>query len=65
MPGAGGPAAAAAPPTLVVFGVLYGATMGMFGGVRGQRVLEPLYSGVKVPMLLLVTFAVSLPSFLC
>src|SRR4051812_10809825 len=49
--------------TLVVFGVLYGATMGTFGGVHGQRALQPVYSGLKVPMLLLVTFAVSLPSF--
>jgi hypothetical protein len=49
--------------TLVGFGVLYGATMGTFGGVHGQRALQPLYSGLKVPMLLLVTFAVSLPSF--
>ena len=49
--------------TLVAFGVLYGATMGTFGGVHGQRALQPLYSGLKVPMLLLVTFAVSLPSF--
>ena len=48
---------------IVVFGVLYGAVMGGFGGVAGRRALQPLYSGVKVPLLLLVTFGLSLPSF--
>jgi hypothetical protein len=48
---------------LVIFGVLYGAVMGSFGGVAGRRALQPVYSGVKVPLLLLVTFALSLPSF--
>jgi hypothetical protein len=48
---------------LVVFGLLYGAVMGSFGGVMGGRALQPVYSGVKVPLLLLVTFALSLPSF--
>ena len=45
--------------TLIVFGVIYGMTMGSFGGRGWQAV----YSGVKVPMLLVVTFALSLPSF--
>lgn len=48
---------------LLVFGVVYGAVMGSFGGVIGRRALQPVYSGVKVPLLLLVTFALSLPSF--
>src|SRR5215208_4832288 len=48
---------------LVVYGLLYGATMGTFGGVRGTRALQVVYSGVKVPLLLLVTFGLSLPSF--
>lgn len=48
---------------ITLFGVLYGAVMGTFGGVQGQRALQLLYSGVKVPLLLLVTFALSLPSF--
>lgn len=48
---------------ITVFGILYGAVMGTFGGVQGQRALQLLYSGVKVPLLLLVTFALSLPSF--
>ena len=48
---------------IAVFGVFYGAVMGTFGGVRGERALQLLYSGVKVPLLLLVTFALSLPRF--
>jgi hypothetical protein len=61
-----------APPTrpllrllalLVVFGLFYGAVMGSFGGVTGGRGLQVLYSGVKVPLLLVVTFGLSLPSY--
>ncbi len=48
---------------LVLFGMVYGATMGAFGAVSGQRALQPVYSALKVPILLLVTFALSLPSF--
>src|SRR5215210_4606191 len=46
-----------------LFGLFYGAVMGTFGGVQGERVLQLLYSGLKVPLLLLVTFGLSLPSF--
>ena len=48
---------------VALFGVFYGGVMGTFGGVQGQRGLQLLYSGVKVPLLLLVTFGLSLPSF--
>ena len=48
---------------VLVFGLFYGAVMGSFGGVAGRRALQPVYSGLKVPLLLLVTFALSLPSF--
>lgn len=48
---------------ITLFGLFYGTVMGAFGGVQGQRALQLLYSGVKVPLLLLVTFALSLPSF--
>lgn len=48
---------------IALFGVFYGAVMGTFGGVRGERSLQLFYSGLKVPLLLLVTFALSLPSF--
>jgi hypothetical protein len=48
---------------VVVCGVWYGAVMGTFGGVGSGRWLQVAYSAAKVPMLLLVTFGVSLPSF--
>lgn len=44
----------------VVCGTFYGAVMGSFGGMRP---LQMLYSGLKVPMLLLVTFCLAIPSF--
>jgi len=43
--------------------LFYGAVMGSFGGVTGGRGLQVLYSGVKVPLLLVVTFGLSLPSY--
>lgn len=46
-----------------VFGLTYGAAMGTFGGLSGDRPLQVLYSAVKVPLLLLGTFLISLPSF--
>lgn len=48
---------------LIGAGLVYGAVMGSFGGVLGERFLQVLYSAVKVPLLLAVTFGVSLPSF--
>ncbi len=48
---------------VVVFGALYGAVMGSFAGVFGERFLQVVYSAVKVPFLLTATFALSLPSF--
>lgn len=48
---------------VTAFGLLYGAVMGTYGGFRGERSLQLVYSGLKVPLLLLVTFALSLPSF--
>lgn len=48
---------------IILFGVFYGAVMGTYSGVRPDRMLQVLYSGLKVPLLLLVTFALSLPSF--
>ena len=47
----------------VTFGCLYGATMGAFGGDDGPRGLQMLYSAIKVPLLVGVTFALSVPSF--
>jgi hypothetical protein len=48
---------------IVIFGTCYGALMGTFGGIGGERMLQVVYSAIKVPLLLLVTFAVALPSF--
>src|SRR3954471_8658444 len=48
---------------VVMFGLLYGAVMGSYGGVLGDRWKQVIYSAVKVPFLLIGTFALSLPSF--
>ena len=48
---------------ILVFGMFYGAVMGTYGGVTGRRLLQVVYSAVKVPVLLIVTFLLSLPSF--
>ena len=48
---------------IVLFGLAYGAVMGTFAGVSGERLLQVVYSAVKVPLLLLVTFVLSLPNF--
>jgi len=48
---------------VLVFGIFYGAVMGTFTGLAPGRLHQLVYSGVKVPMLLLVTFALCLPSF--
>lgn len=48
---------------IVLFGCIYGAVMGTFGGIWGDRLLQVLFSAIKVPLLLLVTFVLSLPSF--
>ena len=44
---------------LVVCGFLYGAAMGSFG----VHPLQALYSGLKVPLLLVISTAVCLPNF--
>ena len=48
---------------VLLFGFLYGIAMGSYGGVGGDRVWQLLYSGLKVPLLLLATFFIGLPSF--
>lgn len=48
---------------VVVFGMLYGAVMGTFGGVAPDRALQISYSALKVPLLLFITFTLGLPSF--
>lgn len=44
-------------------GVAYGIVMGSFAGWGGDRVWQALYAAVKVPILLLGTFVICLPSF--
>ena len=44
---------------LVLCGLLYGGAMGAFGG----RPLQAVYSALKVPLLLLATLGLSLPSY--
>lgn len=48
---------------IVASGVFYGAVMGTYSGLTPDRVHQLLYSGVKVPLLLLATFLLCLPSF--
>lgn len=48
---------------IVIFGLLYGAVMGSYGGVGEDHWKQLVYSAVKVPFLLIATFALSLPSF--
>jgi hypothetical protein len=48
---------------LVAYGMLYGAVMGGYGGFADDGMLQMLYSALKVPLLLTVTFALSLPPF--
>jgi hypothetical protein len=47
---------------VAAFGGLYGAAMGLFEPST-DRWLQPLISAVKVPLLVLVSFALSVPSF--
>jgi hypothetical protein len=48
---------------VLVFGIWYGAVMGTFSGLAPGRAYQLIYSGIKVPILLLVTFLLCLPSF--
>ncbi len=48
---------------VVVFGLAYGAVMGTYAGPTGPRIWQMVFSATKVPLLLLLTFAISLPSF--
>jgi hypothetical protein len=47
----------------VACALFYGGVMGTFTGLSEGKSLQILYSSLKVPILLLVTFAISLPSF--
>src|SRR5262245_1368265 len=47
----------------VLCGGLYGGVVGTFGGLLGERGWQVAISAAKVPLLLLASFAISLPSF--
>ncbi len=62
------PAGARAAPAylvadVVLFGMVYGAVMGCFGGVLRGQIWLMVYSAVKVPLLLLATFLIGFSSF--
>src|SRR5579862_1366570 len=48
---------------LIAGGIGYGAVMGAFGGITPSRFEQITFSATKVPLLLLATFFLSLPSF--
>jgi hypothetical protein len=48
---------------VAAFGMAYGAVMGAFGGVCGERAWQAVYSALKVPLLLLGTSLIAWPSF--
>jgi hypothetical protein len=47
----------------VLCGGLYGAVMGSYGGIADDRAWQAVYVAIKVPILLLITLAITLPSF--
>jgi hypothetical protein len=49
--------------TTFVFGIAYGAVMGSYAGLSPDRWQQIVYSAVKVPLLILVSFVLSVPSF--
>ncbi|MGL6076100.1 MAG: hypothetical protein ACRC8S_18230 [Fimbriiglobus sp.] len=48
---------------VVLGGMIYGATMGSYGGWSGERVLQIVYSSLKVPVLLSASMLLALPPF--
>jgi hypothetical protein len=48
---------------VVMCGMLYGVVMGTFTGLSADHRVQLVYSAAKVPLLLLVSFALSVPSF--
>jgi hypothetical protein len=48
---------------IVGFGTFYGVVMGTYGGFGRERLWQIAYSAIKVPVLLMATFGLSVPSF--
>ena len=49
--------------TIITFGFLYGAAMGSFQCFSPQRSIQVVFAGVKVPLLLSITFSLCIPGF--
>jgi len=49
---------------IVLFGGIYGAVMGGFGLLEPGHWIQVVYGAIKVPMLLTVSFCLTLPSFI-
>ena len=50
-------------PLVILATALYGGVMGSFGGIGPSNWLQILYSATKVPLLLGVSFVLTVPSF--
>ncbi len=48
---------------VLLFGMLYGAFLGSYPGPDGPRPIQMFYAALKVPLLQLVSFALTLPAF--
>src|SRR4051794_40500485 len=48
---------------VAIGGAAYGAVMGCFGGFASDRPLQVVFSAMKVPLLIVVTTALAMPSF--
>ena len=48
---------------IIIFGAIYGAVLGSYGGFTGGRIYQVIFSALKVPLLMLATFALRVPSF--
>ncbi len=48
---------------ILVFSMFYGVVMGSFGGFAGGRIWQVTFAAIKLPVLLLVTSLIALPSF--
>jgi hypothetical protein len=48
---------------IIICNLVYGAGMGTFGGLLGERSLQILYSAIKLPLLLTGSFLLTIPSF--
>jgi hypothetical protein len=48
---------------VILGGAFYGALMATYGGLDGDRPWQVLYTAIKVPLLILGTFALTLPCF--